>query len=109
MVGLTDKVMSPDWPDFTGASVTNSPSMATSSPRVNKWSFHHPAETILWQTSMEAMPASTRLWTWPEHAFTGPAWKQMSPTTSSGALHASSAATYQWRCCTPTRSLLDPG
>ena len=51
----------------------SSPSTVTSSPRVNKWSFHHPAETILWQTSMEAMLALTRLWTWPEHAFTGPA------------------------------------
>ena len=45
---------------------------ATSSPRVNEWSFHCPAETILWQTSMEAMPTSTRLWTWPEHEFYPP-------------------------------------
>ena len=85
MVGPTDKVVSPEWPDSTGASEMNSPSMVTSSPRVNEWSFHHPAETVLWQTSMEAMLASTRQWTWPEHVFTGPAWKQTSPTTSSGA------------------------
>ena len=109
MVGPTDKVVSTEQPDSTGASMMNSPSMATSSPRVNEWSFHHPAETILWQTSMEAMPASTRQWTWPEHVFTGPAWKQMSLTTSSSASHASSAATYQLRCCNPMRSLPDLG
>ena len=55
------------------------------------------------QTSMEAMPASTRQWTWPEHVFTGPAWKQTSLTTSSGAWHALRTATYQWRCCNPMR------
>ena len=60
-----------------------------------------PAETILWQTSMEAMPALIRLWTWPEHVFTGLAWKQTSPTTSSSALHASSAATYQLNMLQP--------
>ena len=77
------------WPDRQGCvprtarfycsfrSVTNSPLTVTSSPRVNEWSFHHPAETISWQTSMEAMPVSIKQWTWPEHAFTGPAWKQM--------------------------------
>ena len=76
MAGLTDKVVSPEQPDSSGASVMNSPLTATSSPKVNKWSFHHPAETISWQTSMEAMLVSTRQWTWPDHAFTGPAWKQ---------------------------------
>ena len=25
----------------------NSPSMVTSSPRVNEWSFHHPADNIM--------------------------------------------------------------
>ena len=65
-VGLTDKVMSPEQQDFTGASMTNSSLMVTSWPRVNEWSFHHPAETILWQTSMEAMQVSTKQWTWPE-------------------------------------------
>ena len=77
MVGWTDKVVSPERPDSTGVSMTNSPLTVTSSPRVNEWSFHHPAETISWQTSMEAMPVSTKQWTWPEHAFTGLAWKQM--------------------------------
>ena len=70
---------SPEWQDFTGASVTNSPLMVTSWPWTNEWSSHHPAETILWQTSMEAMPVSTKQWTWPECAFTGPAWKQTWP------------------------------
>ena len=59
MVGLTGKVVSPEWPDSIGASVMNSPSMVTSSPRVNEWSFHCPAEIISWQTSMEAMLTST--------------------------------------------------
>ena len=104
MVGLTDKVVSPEWQDFTGASRTNFPLTVTSSPRVNEWSFHCPAETISWQTSMEAMPASTKQWTWPEHASTGLAWKQMWWTTSSGASHALSAATYQLRCWNPMRS-----
>ena len=36
----------PEWPDSTGASETSSPLMATSSPRVNEWSFHHLAETV---------------------------------------------------------------
>ena len=70
------------------------PSMATSSPRVNEWSFHHPAETASSWTSMEAMQASIRLWTWPECVSTGRAWKQTSPTTSNGALRVSRAATY---------------
>ena len=34
-VGLTDKVVCPEWQDFTGASVTNSASMVISSPRGN--------------------------------------------------------------------------
>ena len=76
MVGPTDKVVSLEQPDSTGASMTNSPSTVTSSPRVNEWSFHHPTETISWQTSIEAMSVSTRQWTWPEYVFTGPAWKQ---------------------------------
>ena len=109
MVGRTDKVMSPEQPDSTGVSEMSYPSTATSSPRVNKWSFHRPAETASLWTSMEAMQVSIRLWTWPEHVFTGPAWKQTSPTTSNGAWHVSKAATYQSRCCTPTRSLPDLG
>ena len=55
------------------------------------------------------MLVSTKQWTWPEHAFTGLAWKQMWPTTSSDASHALSAATYQLRCCNPMRSLPDLG
>ena len=39
------------------------------------------------------MLASIRQWTWPECVFTGPAWKQMSPTTSNGAWHVLKAAT----------------
>ena len=109
MVGLTDKVMSPEQQNFTGASMTNSPLMVTSWPRVNEWSFHCPAETILWQTSMEAMLVSTKQWTWPEHVFTGLVWKQTWPTTSSSVWHALSAATYQLRHWNPTRSLLDLG
>ena len=81
--------------------------MATSSPWVNEWSFHHPAETVSWWTFMEAMPAATRQWTWPERVFTGPAWKQTSLTTSSSASHASKAATYQLRHCTPNE--IPPG
>ena len=87
------------------------------------WTFHwqwHPdqgwvsghstiLQTILWQTSMEAILVSTRQWTWPECAFTGLAWKQMWLTTSSGVSHASSAAIYQLRCWNPMRSLLDVG
>ena len=37
MVGLTDKTMSPEQQDFTGASMTNSQSMETSWSRVNEW------------------------------------------------------------------------
>ena len=100
-VGPTDKVVSPERPNSTGVSETSYPSMATSSPRVNEWSFHHPAETASSWTSMEAMQVLTRQWTWLEHVFTGRAWKQTSPTTSNGAWRVSRAVTYQWRRCTP--------
>ena len=52
-VGLTDKGHSPQSGQILlELSMMNSPLMATSSPRVNEWSFHHPAETISWQTSI---------------------------------------------------------
>ena len=46
MVGPTDKVVSPEQPDSTGASEMSYPSTVTSSLRVNEWSYHHPAETV---------------------------------------------------------------
>ena len=109
-VGLTDKVVSPEWPDSTGASMMNSPSMVTSSPKGE--------QVVILPSCRDNIMADLH----GSHAsinkamdlartcvFTGPAWKQTSPTTSSSALHALSAATYQLRCCTPTRSLPDLG
>ena len=106
------------WPDRQGCvpgaarfywSFHDELSMETSLPRVNEWSFHHPAETVSWLTSMKAMQESTRQWTWPRCVFTGPACKQMWLTTLSGAWHTLNAATCPWRHCNPMMSLLDLG
>ena len=108
MVGLTDKVMSPEWPDSTGASETSSPLMATSSPRVK--------QVVIPPSCRDSIMADLH----GSHASIIKAM-DLARTCVLLAWHGSRChwlhqavpnmhqkqQPYQWKCFTPTRSLLD--